>query len=77
MDVQNLVRMANQIGQFFHSYPDHDEAVREVAAHLRRFWEPRMRHALVEHMSRGGDDGLLPLVREALHLMQAQETTHT
>ncbi len=77
MDVQNLVRMANQIGQFFHSYPDHDEAVREVAAHLRRFWEPRMRHALVEHMSRGGDDGLLPLVSEALHLMQAQETTHT
>jgi formate dehydrogenase subunit delta len=77
MDVQNLVRMANQIGQFFHSYPDHDEAVHEVAAHLRRFWEPRMRHALVEHMSRGGDDGLLPLVREALHLMQAQETTPT
>ena len=77
MDVQNLVRMANQIGQFFHSYPDHDEAVREVAAHIRRFWEPRMRRALVEHMSRGGDDGLLPLVSEALHLMQAQETTHT
>lgn len=77
MDVQNLVRMANQIGRFFHSYPDHDEAVREVAAHLRRFWEPRMRRALVEHLNRGGDDGLLPLVSEALRLMQAQETTPT
>ena len=77
MDVQNLVRMANQIGQFFHSYPDHDEAVREVAAHIRRFWEPRMRRALVEHMNRDGNDGLLPLVREALQLMQTQEATPT
>lgn len=77
MDIQNLVKMANQIGQFFHSYPDHDEAVREVAAHIRRFWEPRMRRAIIEHMNRGGDTGMLPLVIEALQHMQEQETSTT
>lgn len=77
MDVQNLVKMANQIGQFFHSFPDHDEAVREVAAHIRRFWEPRMRQALLDHLQQGGDSGLLPLVSDALHHMATQDTTTT
>ncbi|WP_439535186.1 formate dehydrogenase subunit delta [Methyloversatilis sp.] len=77
MDVHNLVKMANQIGQFFHSYPDHDEAVAEVAAHIRRFWEPRMRRAIIEHVNQGGDTGLLPLVTEALQHMQAQEPSTT
>jgi formate dehydrogenase subunit delta len=75
MVIHNLVKMANQIGQFFHCYPDHEEAVREVAAHIRRFWEPRMRRAIIDQMNRGGDTGLLPLVSEARQHMQVQETT--
>ena len=75
MDIHNLVKMANQIGQFFHSYPDREEAVTEVAAHIRRFWEPRMRRAIIEHMHQGGDTGLLPLVSEALQRMQDAEAT--
>jgi formate dehydrogenase subunit delta len=77
MDIHNLVKMANQIGQFFNSYPDHDEAVAEVASHIRRFWEPRMRRAIIEHLNQGGDTGLLPLVTEALQHMQAQEPSTT
>ncbi|MCP4638658.1 MAG: formate dehydrogenase subunit delta [Methyloversatilis sp.] len=75
MDIHNLVKMANQIGQFFHSYPDHEEAVTEVAAHIRRFWEPRMRRAIIAHMNQGGDTGLLPLVTEALQRLQDAEAT--
>ncbi len=45
MDTENLVRMVNQIAGFFQSYP-HDEAVKETAEHIKRFWEPRMRAAL-------------------------------
>ena len=30
MNVQNLVKMANQIGQFFESEPDHQQAVSYV-----------------------------------------------
>lgn len=58
-----LVRMANQIATFFLSQP---EAVRVegVATHINKFWEPRMRRDLFEHIDRGGE-GLLPLVMEA------------
>ncbi|WP_018411754.1 formate dehydrogenase subunit delta [Methyloversatilis thermotolerans] len=66
MDIQNLVKMANQIGQFFQSYPNHEEAVDGVAGHIQRFWEPRMRNAILAHAQSGGETGLLPLVVEAL-----------
>ncbi len=41
-----LVTMANQIGRFFASQArrdGEDHAVEEIANHLRRFWDPRMR----------------------------------
>ncbi|MBC7151696.1 MAG: formate dehydrogenase subunit delta [Rhizobium sp.] len=60
---EKLVRMANQIATFFLSQP---EAVRieGVANHINKFWEPRMRRELFEHIDKGGE-GLLPLVMEA------------
>ena len=47
MDVDNLIEMANRIGEFFDSMPDHEEAVDGVADHIHRFWEPRMRLAIL------------------------------
>ncbi|SSC73033.1 unnamed protein product [Ciceribacter sp. T2.26MG-112.2] len=60
---EKLVRMANQIATFFLSQP---EAVRieGVANHINKFWEPRMRRELFDHIDKGGE-GLLPLVMEA------------
>ncbi|WP_227817744.1 formate dehydrogenase subunit delta [Nitrogeniibacter aestuarii] len=67
MDIQNLIKMANQIGQFFDTYPDHAAAVANVAEHITRFWEPRMRAALIEHVHAHGEScGLAPVVREAV-----------
>ena len=51
---QNLVKMANQIEAFFRSDPDRDAAVSGIENHLRRFWEPRMRNAIVKHLHEGG-----------------------
>ncbi|WP_348771491.1 formate dehydrogenase subunit delta [Azospirillum sp. SYSU D00513] len=45
-DKQTVVRMANQIATFFEAYPL-DEAATETAAHIQRFWPPRMRQALI------------------------------
>ena len=59
-----LVRMANQIGQFFQSQP-HDEAVAGIADHLRSFWTPKMRRQIAEHAAAGGA-GLDPLTLEAV-----------
>lgn len=66
MDIDNLVRMANRIGQFFESMPDADEASREIALHLRKFWEPRMRQALLAHLDARGGEGLSPVVLRAV-----------
>jgi len=59
----NLVRMANQIADFFRSKP-HDEALAGAADHIRKFWDPRMRAKMADHLAHGGE-GLSPLAREA------------
>lgn len=43
----NLVKMVNQIGTFFESMPDRNEALEGIAIHLKKFWDPRMRKALI------------------------------
>lgn len=65
MNIQHIVKMANQIGQFFESEPDQNQAVIDVASHLKRFWDPRMRKAIVRHVQNGGE-GLLPIVMKAI-----------
>jgi NADH-dependent formate dehydrogenase delta subunit FdsD len=70
MDVPNLVKMANQIGQFFAAWPDREAARKEVANHLTRFWAPRMRAALLAHVeTTAGASGLDPLVTEAVSML--------
>jgi formate dehydrogenase subunit delta len=66
MHIDNLVHMANRIGEFFQSVPDRDEAARETAQHLRKFWEPRMRRMLLEHLDRTDGAGMLPIVKAAV-----------
>lgn len=69
MNLHNLIDMANSIGEFFESFPDHDAALDGIADHLKRFWEPRMRRTLLDALDRNESaqvDALLPIVREAL-----------
>ncbi|HEX6362580.1 MAG TPA: formate dehydrogenase subunit delta [Albitalea sp.] len=61
-----LVRMANSIGDFFAAMPDAEEARRDLAAHIRRYWEPRMRRGIFDHIDRARGEGLQPLVLQAL-----------
>jgi formate dehydrogenase subunit delta len=71
MDSADIVRMANQIADFF-AVQTHDEAVAGIAAHIRNFWEPRMRRALYELVENGGAH-LHPLVREAAEALRAAD----
>ena len=69
---EGLVKMANQIGSFFDSFTDRELARAEVAKHLSRFWDPRMRRAIMAYEAeRRSDSGLMPIVREALATMPA------
>ncbi|RJL18555.1 formate dehydrogenase subunit delta [Paracoccus siganidrum] len=63
MSPEKMVMMANQIATFFNTQPG-DKAAENVAAHLRDFWEPRMRAQLKEYVAAGGA-GLNPTVAEA------------
>jgi len=65
MHIESLVRMANQIGAFFEAMPDRAEALQDLATHIRKFWEPRMRTALLAHLDEGGAD-LRGIVTDAL-----------
>lgn len=58
-DPTALVRMINQIAANVAHHP-HDQAVTEIAAHLRSFWAPSMRADLVAYLDGGGLD-LSPL----------------
>ncbi len=66
MDVNHLIRMANQIGQFFDSMPDREQAKADIASHLKRFWAPPMRKAIVASLDDPQADSLDPIVREAI-----------
>jgi formate dehydrogenase subunit delta len=69
MDDNNLIDMANRIGEFFESMPDRDEALKGIADHIHRFWEPRMRRAILATLDGPPTDvAMLPIVREALVL---------
>ena len=67
MNTQDLVRMANQIADYYQAYPE-DEAVAGIASHIRSFWDPRMRSVLENHVAAGGA-GLKPLVLKAIKQM--------
>ena len=54
MNVQRLVAMANDIAAFFAAEPDPASAADQVANHLKKFWEPRMREAIRRHVREGG-----------------------
>jgi formate dehydrogenase subunit delta len=64
MKPEQMVHMANQIAGFFASYP-RDQAIDSVADHLQKFWEPRMRAALIAY-AKGGGAGLAELVTAAI-----------
>ena len=75
MNIERLTQMANQLSQFFESQPDHAEAVTGVADHLRRFWDPRMRKGIIEHVEAGGSD-LRPLALEAVTRLASEAKAH-
>ena len=70
MKNEDLIRMANQISQFFEPYPE-DEAIEGTAGHIKNFWDPRMKKQLFTMLDAGETNGLLPLAhRAAEHLKQ-------
>lgn len=70
MNVEKLVKMANEIAAFFDGEPDRSAAIDGFVDHLCRFWDPRMRRELLARVdaaaASGGDTGLCALAIEAI-----------
>ncbi|RKT47139.1 formate dehydrogenase accessory sulfurtransferase FdhD [Thiocapsa rosea] len=74
MDIHNLVKMANQIGDFFGAWPDQQEACDEIASHLKRFWDPRMRARMIAHVEETDGAGLSEIVTQAIRQLEPPES---
>jgi formate dehydrogenase subunit delta len=70
MKPSNLIIMANQIGTFFEAMPDREQGINDIADHILRFWEPRMRSSLLDYIAIAGDGELKPIVRDALPMIR-------
>ena len=68
MRVERLVSMANDIGAFWAGDPDKSAAAKNVATHIRRFWDPRMRREIITHYREGGA-GMSEIVRAAIAIL--------
>ncbi|MSQ80714.1 MAG: formate dehydrogenase [Candidatus Methylopumilus sp.] len=66
MNIDHLVTMANQIGDFFKSYPDQEKAKEEIANHLKKFWAPPMRSQIKDHLEKKQGKGLELIVADAI-----------
>jgi formate dehydrogenase subunit delta len=66
MNPQKLISMANQIGDFFGAMPDRVQAVADIAGHIRRTWDPRMRRELFAHIDAHGANGLSDILQEVV-----------
>jgi formate dehydrogenase subunit delta len=70
-----LAMMANQMAQFFGSYP-HDKAIAGISGHIVKFWTPKM-HALLIEQAKRSDPALHPLVVDAMLMPKRVESPAT
>ena len=70
MHTEYLVKMANDIAAFFHSQSGPD-APRDIAGHIKRYWDPRMRRQMLKYYEERGGAGLSDLGKRAVALLHA------
>ena len=71
MKIEALIKMANQISDFYEGESGKD-APAAVATHLRRYWEPRMRKDMLHHYDLNGGEGLQEVALKAVALLAAE-----
>ena len=67
-----LVRMANQIGDYYAAMPEH-EATAGAASHLRMYWTPKMIREIIAFADQG-HSGLNPVAARAVQSLKETAT---
>ncbi|MFA5982875.1 MAG: formate dehydrogenase subunit delta [Methylococcaceae bacterium] len=73
MNTERIIKMANDIGDFFNSESDKVLAVESVKNHLAKFWDPRMRKTIITYCQNDGSQ-LHELVRDAVKKLDPPST---
>jgi formate dehydrogenase subunit delta len=74
MHPEYLVEMVNDISAFFAPAHEPEKAAAEVAAHLRRAWDPRMRRQVIEYW-RAGEGDFTPVARAGVALLAEESAS--
>ncbi|MEQ1636021.1 MAG: formate dehydrogenase subunit delta [Methylococcales bacterium] len=69
MHIERLIKMANDIGNFFNAETDKELAAEGVRKHLLRSWDPRMRRAIIAYCQQDGT-ALSDLARTAVSRLE-------
>ncbi len=69
--LDRLVRMANQIGDFYASMPER-EAIEGAASHLRLYWTPKMIREIIAFADQG-HPGLNAIAARAIDSLKQSE----
>lgn len=72
MNIDLLIKMANQIGAFFGTESLEGKAPGDVAAHLKRYWDPRMREQIIAYYHDRQGAGLEEVPLAAVGLLAAE-----
>lgn len=70
--IEKLIRMANQIGDYFKAMPER-EAVAGAADHLRLYWTPKMIGEIIAYVD-AGKEGLNALAESAVVELKRRST---
>ena len=70
MNIDLLIKMANEIGDFFAGATG-ERAAQDVASHLRRYWAPRMRAQMLKYYEERQGAGLSEVAKSGVALLQA------
>jgi formate dehydrogenase subunit delta len=76
MNIDHMIKMANEIASFWEGELG-EAAANEVATHLRRYWEPRMRAQMIAYYEERQGAGLDDMARKAVGLLAAQAKAAT
>jgi formate dehydrogenase subunit delta len=74
MNIDLLIKMTNEIGEFFAGadLKDPQAAARDVANHIKRYWEARMRAQMLKYYEERQGAGLTDVGKSAVALLHAE-----
>lgn len=73
MKIEKLIKMANDISDFFNAETDKEIAAEGVKKHILRAWEPRMRKEIITYYQQDGS-ALSNLAKAAIAKLDQEKT---